>query len=162
MQPHTAYNFCTVPYSFHKWDVIRVEAITLSCKIPQQTGHACIVKENLNVLSMLMNYKHLHLTYFMQKVITSVHSVNKQYTTIWGYFSKVKACQRLWSTLKFYSSIVIQADCKIKTVLYIMWLGGGPWTHQETKLSQLKFFPFLLPYIFSQLHRFNCDPKSFK
>jgi len=75
MQPHTAYNFCTVLYSFHKWDVMWVEAITLSYKIPQKTGHACIVKENLNVLSMLMNYKHFHLIYFMQKVITSEHSV---------------------------------------------------------------------------------------
>jgi len=88
-------------YSFHKWDVMRVEAITLSYKIPQKTGHACTVKENLNVLCMLMNYKHFHLNYFMQKVITSVHSVNNQYTTIFGYFSKVKACQRLSSTIKF-------------------------------------------------------------
>ena len=98
---HTLQITSALQYSFHKWDVIRVEATTLSCKIPQKTGHAYIAKENLNVLSMLMNYKHYHLTYFMQKVITSVHSVNNQYTTIWGYFSKVKARQRLWSTLKF-------------------------------------------------------------
>jgi hypothetical protein len=98
---HTLHVTSALLYSFHKWDVIRVEAITLSCKIPQKTGYACIAKENLNVLSMLMNYKHFHLTYFMQKVITSVHSVNNQYATIWGYFSKVKACQRLCYTLKF-------------------------------------------------------------
>jgi hypothetical protein len=95
MQPHTAHNFCTTVFiSQVRCHQGRSHYFELQNPI-KKTGHTSIAKENLNILSMLINYKHYHLTYFMQKVITSVHSVNNQYTTIWGYFSKVKACQRL-------------------------------------------------------------------
>jgi hypothetical protein len=38
-----------------------------------------------------MNYKHLHQIYFMQKVITSSHTIDNGYLIIWGCFTKVKA-----------------------------------------------------------------------
>jgi ribosomal protein S7 len=44
------------------WDVIKVEAIISSMWKPSKKLDAyAVVKENLNILSVLMNYKHLHL-----------------------------------------------------------------------------------------------------
>jgi hypothetical protein len=52
-----------------------------------------VFKEHLKVLSVLMNYKPLHLTYFMKKYITSAHTVYSGYRIICGYFTKVKVHQ---------------------------------------------------------------------
>jgi hypothetical protein len=50
-----------------------------------------VVKVHLKVLSVLMNYKHLHQIYLMQNVITSSHAVDNGYLFIRGCFTKVKA-----------------------------------------------------------------------
>jgi len=47
-----------------------------------------------NVVSVLMNCKHFHLTYFIRKVITTAHAVDKRYLIIWGCFTEVKARKR--------------------------------------------------------------------
>jgi hypothetical protein len=41
-----------------------------------------VVKKHVKVLSVLVNEKHLHQIYFMQKVITSSHTVDNGYLII--------------------------------------------------------------------------------
>jgi hypothetical protein len=53
------------------------------------------IKEYIIVLSVVINYKHLHVTYFMQEVITSAHTVDNGYLIIWRCFTKVKGHKNL-------------------------------------------------------------------
>lgn len=69
-------------------------AVTSSVLAPLQRQikrACCVVTDHLNVLSVLMKYKHLHANDFIQKVITSVRNVDSGYIIIWGSFTKVKA-----------------------------------------------------------------------
>jgi hypothetical protein len=84
-----------------------VEAVTLKVHKPVKKFNVhVVIKEYLNVLTMVMNSKH-----FMQKVIMSVNIVNEWYLNIWGCFTKVKAHKRPRSTVKCESSIRI---CTVK------------------------------------------------
>jgi hypothetical protein len=53
-----------------------------------------VIKEDRNVLLMLMNYKYVQVTYFMQKIITFPHTVDNQYAVNWGCLIKVKSQNR--------------------------------------------------------------------
>jgi hypothetical protein len=67
-----------------------VKAVTFRVRNPAQgkLNAYVVVKEQLNVLSVPVSCKHIHLTYFMQKVITSGHIVDNGYLIIWGRFTR--------------------------------------------------------------------------
>jgi len=91
-------------------DVNYVEALTVHVPKPDKETELFVVKENLKIL--LTKYKFLYINYFIQKVITSVHIIEKEYLTLWGYFTKVRAHKRLWFALSCGSSIDYGLDEK--------------------------------------------------
>jgi len=73
MQAYAADYLLPAWYSPHTEDVNKVKAITLNVHNPVKKFNVYIViKEYLNVLTMVMNYKHSHAKYF-----TCLNTVNK-------------------------------------------------------------------------------------
>jgi hypothetical protein len=52
-----------------------------------------VVKEQLNILLVLMSYKHFYLPSFIQKVLTSAHNVGKRRPIIRGCSTPVAVCK---------------------------------------------------------------------
>lgn len=62
-------------------------------KVSNSAHEGHVVKENLHVMPVLRNYTHLHVSRFMQKVVTSALSVDRRSLIIWRCFSEAKAHQ---------------------------------------------------------------------
>jgi hypothetical protein len=102
--------YFTALYALHKPDVNKVEAVTLNVHKPIKKFNVYVViKEYLNVLTMVMNYKHFHA-----KRCTTLNTVNKWYPNICGCRTKVQAHNRPRSTVKCEWPIRICAVKKIE------------------------------------------------
>jgi len=71
-------NICTALYEIRLRSVNKFEALSLSLgKIPRQKS--VLDTESLKIVTVLINYKHLHLCYMVQNLITSAHTVDDRY-----------------------------------------------------------------------------------
>jgi hypothetical protein len=86
-------NFCTTLYLPHTCGRNKVKAVTLRVRNPRKLNVYVVAKQRPCVLTVLMNYKHLHPIYFMQKVNILTH-VDNEYLIMWERFTKVKDHKR--------------------------------------------------------------------
>jgi len=95
MQAYAADNLLPALYSLHTEDVNKVEAVTLNVHNPIKKFNVFIViKEHLNVLTMVMNYKNFHA-----KCFTPLNTVNKLYPNMCRCCTKLQGHKRPWSTV---------------------------------------------------------------
>jgi len=71
-------NICTALYEIPLRSVKKLEAHSLSLS-KSHDKKSILDTESLKIVTVLINYKHLHLCCIMQKVITSAHTVDDRY-----------------------------------------------------------------------------------